>query len=128
MTQTPEERTAPRSPVVIIAAVFAALAVAAILVLLVLPRGGGARVHEYVVPAGTQERIDAGEEISLFPQSLEVRVGDRLVIDNQDDATHQVGPYVVGSGQRIEQAFAVPGKIEGFCTLHPSGQVSIIVR
>jgi plastocyanin len=128
MTQTPEKKTALRSRVVIIAAVFAALAVVAILVLLVVPRGGGAQVHEYVVPAGTQERIDAGEEISLFPQNLEVRVGDRLVIDNQDNTTHQVGPYVVGAGQRIEQAFAVPGKIEGFCTLHPSGQVSIIVR
>ena len=128
MKRTPEEETALRSPAVIIAAVFAALAVAAIVVLLVIPRGGDARVHEYVVPAGTQQRIDAGEEISLFPQSLEVRVGDRLVIDNQDNATHQVGPYVVGAGQRIEQSFAVPGKIEGFCTLHPSGQVSIIVR
>jgi len=128
MTHTPEEETARRSPAVIVAAVFAALAIAAILVLLVLPRGGDTQVHEYVVPAGTQERIDAGEEVSLFPQHLEVRVGDRLVIDNQDDNTHQVGPYVVGAGQRIEQAFAVPGAIEGFCTLHPSGQVSIIVR
>jgi plastocyanin len=128
MTNAPEEKTARRSPAVIVAAAFAVLAVAAILVLLVLPRGGDARVHEYVVPAGTQERIDAGEEVSLFPEHLEVRVGDRLVIDNQDDNTHQVGPYVVGAGQRIEQAFSVPGTIEGFCTLHPSGQVSIIVR
>ncbi len=128
MRPTPQERTRRRSPALLAATAVAALAVVALLLLLFVPRGTGNQVHTYVVPAGTQERIDAGEDITLFPQQLEVAVGDRLVIVNEDDTTHQVGPYVVGAAQRIEQAFAVPGTIEGFCTLHPSGQVSIIVR
>lgn len=128
MTTTPQERSRRRSPALYGATALAFLAVIAVLLLLFLPRGTGSRVHTYVVPAGTQERIDAGEDITLFPEQLEVAVGDRLVIVNEDEATHQVGPYVVGAAQRIEQAFAVPGTIEGFCTLHPSGQVSIIVR
>ena len=64
----------------------------------------------------------------LFPRRLEVAVGDRLIIANEDVVTHQVGPYVVGSGQRIDQTFSTVGSIEGICTLHPSGEVTIVVR
>lgn len=116
-----------RSVPLLIAAAIALVGVVVVVALLVWPDREG-QVLSYVVPAGTQSRIDAGEEVSLFPQRLEVRVGDRITIENRDDATHQVGPYVIGAGQRIEQHFGVPGTIEGFCTLHPSGQVSIVVR
>lgn len=119
--------TRRRSLLVLITAAIALLAVVVVAALLLWPSRDG-EVLSYVVPAGTQIRIDAGEEVNLFPRQLEVRVGDRITIENQDDATHQVGPYVIGAGQRIEQYFGTPGTIEGICTLHPSGQVSIVVR
>lgn len=136
MTSTgPQEPTSPtaagtngrRSWLLLPTAVIALLAVVMIVALLAWPTRDG-ETFSYVVPAGTQSRIDAGEEVNLFPQQLEVRVGDRVTIENRDDGTHQVGPYVIGAGQRIEQHFGVPGTIEGICTLHPSGQVSIVVR
>lgn len=82
---------------------------------------------EVVVPAGTGERMDAGEDIELLPAYLELDVGDRLVINNNDDRIHTVGPYVVAPGQTIAQTFSEPGRIEGACTLHPSGAVTIVV-
>lgn len=127
MTQTSKPLRRRPSAIVLIA-VAAAVAGAAVVLALVFWPEAAAETYTYVVPEGTQGRIDAGEEISLFPRDLEVRVGDRLIIENEDDATHQVGPYVIGGGQRIEQRFGVPGTIEGFCTLHPSGQVTIVVR
>ncbi len=109
----------------------AILAMAAVLagaVLLAWPSPQAGTELVVVVPEGTRARIDAGEPVELLPRLLEVRVGDSLVIINQDDATHQVGPYIVGPQQRLEQRFTIPGRIDGICTLHPSGQVAIVVR
>ncbi len=104
------------------------VAVALVGAIVVVATSRGSRDLRIVVPPGTMERIEAGEQVELLPRVLEVRVGDRLVIVNDDDATHQVGPYLVGPGQRLEQRFTRPGRIEGLCTLHPSGEVAIVVR
>lgn len=106
----------------------ALVSLALLLAMLVVPRAAASQTIEIVVPDGTQERTDQGEQIVLFPRRLEVTVGDRLIITNEDVVTRQVGPYVVGSGQRIDQTFSTVGSIEGICTLHPSGEVTIVVR
>lgn len=111
-----------------IAAVVAIVAVAGAATMLLWPSSTAGQTHEILVPAGTQARIDDGEKVELLPPTFEVALGDRIVVINDDDATHQVGPYIVGPGQRIEQQFLVPGRIEGVCTLHPSGEVAIVVR
>lgn len=80
------------------------------------------------VPAGTAAGLEAGAAVELLPRRLEVAVGDRLVIVNHDDVAHEVGPYAVAPGQRLEQTFTSPGTIEGVCTLHPSGAITIEVR
>ncbi len=80
------------------------------------------------VPPGTAERMAAGEQIELLPRTLEVGVGDRLVVVNRDEVTHEVGPYTVAAGQTLAQTFTSPGTIEGLCTLHPSGAITIVVR
>jgi plastocyanin len=108
--------------------VLALVSLGTAVVLHVAPRAAASQTINISVPAGTQAQMDAGEEIVLFPRRLEVGVGDRIVIDNDDTSSHQVGPYVVGPGQRIVQTFSTTGIIEGVCTLHPSGEVTIVVR
>lgn len=91
----------------------------------------GQRATEVIrveVAAGTADRIEAGEQVELLPPTLEVSVGDRLEIVNDDDVTHQVGPYTVAPGQTLRQSFTSPGTLEGACTLHPSGAIRIVVR
>lgn len=80
------------------------------------------------VPPGTAERLAAGETVELLPRTLEVSVGDRLEVHNRDVVAHQVGPYDVAAGQSLAQTFTTPGTLEGLCTLHESGQVTIVVR
>lgn len=80
------------------------------------------------VPPGTAARIDAGEQVELIPRVLEVAVGDTIEIRNHDSAPHEVGPYYVAAGQTVRQTFMSPGEIVGMCSLHPSGEVTIIVR
>lgn len=80
------------------------------------------------VPHGTAQRIADGERVELIPARLEVSVGDSLEIRNLDDTVHEVGPYTVDAGQTLHQTFTSPGTIQGLCTLHPSGAITIVVR
>lgn len=123
-------QSAPRAnPVALaLAGVLGIVSVALLVAMFAAPRATAVQSIEIVVPEGTQDQMDSGEEIVLFPRRLEVAVGDRIIISNDDRASHQVGPYIVGPGQEIVQTFSSPGIIEGICTLHPSGEVTIVVR
>lgn len=125
---TPESARHPTAAMLLLTGLLAVLSIAVLVGMYVVPRAAATRSIDIVVPDGTRARMEAGEEIVLFPRRLEVGVGDRIVITNDDAASHQVGPYVVGSGQQIVQIFSSPGIIEGICTLHPSGEVTIVVR
>ena len=75
------------------------------------------------------ERIDGRADIySTGVMLFEVFTGDRLVIVNNDAEAHQVGPYVVPSGETLTQDYPDPGVIsQGICTLHPDGRVEIVI-
>lgn len=78
--------------------------------------------YEYLIPAGTGDRFDAGEAIEVLPARLEVRVGEVLRISNEDDRDHLIGPFYVGAGEVLTQRFSAPGLFTGMCTVHPSGR------
>jgi plastocyanin len=84
--------------------------------------------YEYVIPAGTGARFDAGEVVEILPASLEVQVGEVLRIINEDDREHLVGPFYVGAGETLTQQFANAGDFTGVCTVHPSGQFILRVN
>ena len=81
----------------------------------------------YVIPAGTADRITAGETVEILPAQLVVRVGEVIRVVNEDDAGHFVGIFYVGAGETVTQRFASSGDFSGFCTIHPSGQISLHV-
>ncbi len=83
---------------------------------------------EYVIPVGAGEALDAGTPLEILPAELEVDVGDTIRIENQDDRGHTVGPFFVGANETLTQRFSTPGEFEGVCTVHPSGQLILIVN
>jgi plastocyanin len=78
--------------------------------------------HDYRIDAGTQQRIDAGEEVEIVPAELVVHVGESIRIVNDDVVDHTVGAFYVAAGETLTQEFRSPGTLEGECTVHPSGQ------
>lgn len=84
--------------------------------------------HDYLIPAGTADRIAAGEQVEIVPAELVVQVGDSIRIVNEDDADHLVGLFFVGAGQTMTQRFRSEGTLQGECSVHPSGQFRIIVE
>lgn len=90
-----------------------------------LDKEGSGRIHSFVVPAGTAERLAKGEKIEIVPRTLDVKVGDTMIIKNEDSKTHTVGPVVVRAGETAEQNFTRTGVVEGECTVHPDDKFTI---
>lgn len=79
------------------------------------------------IPAGTGDRIAAGEEVEILPPLVELRVGDQIELRNLDDQVHTVGPLTARPGETLLQVFGQAGRFEGDCTLLPSKKVVISV-
>jgi plastocyanin len=77
--------------------------------------------HQFVVPAGTGTTLDAGGSVEILPRDLEVRVGDRLVVDNDDTRSHVVGPWTVPAGDTFTFRFKAVGRYDSHCSLHQGG-------
>ncbi len=116
-----------RSSVVVMVAI--AVLVAALLSLVVSASGKGDGGQEYLIeiPEGAAERQAAGEDLALIPATLELKVGDTLRIVNLDDSFQTLGPYSIEPNQTVVQRFSRVGEIKGECSLHPSGQVRILI-
>jgi plastocyanin len=111
----------------IVAALLFAGAAAGVIVVAVTAGGGepGARTLEYTVPEGTGARIAAGEKVYVFPAKLDLHIGDTIVIHNDDTRPAVVGPYTVDRNSTLSQTFLRTGFVTGFCSIHPSGRVTI---
>lgn len=91
---------------------------------LVMTRDPGPRSgidHPFVVPAGTGSTLDAGGSVDILPRDLEVRVGDRIVVFNEDTRAHAVGPWTVPAGDTFTFRFKAVGRYDSHCSLHNGG-------
>jgi hypothetical protein len=84
-------------------------------------------VDRYVVASGTYQRVLRGEIVQIIPRKLEVHVGDEIIIENQDNITHMIGPFSVRAGETLRHVWASTGTIEGDCTFIPDQKVTINV-
>lgn len=96
--------------------------------LLRTPLPGRPPDYDYVIPAGTADRLARGETVDIIPSPLEVTVGQVIRIRNDDGAPALVGPFYVGAGETLVQEFRSAGRLEGICRLHPSGRLVVDVR
>lgn len=90
----------------------------------------GARELVYVVPAGTTERLGAGQAVNVLPNVIELSAGgtNTLVIRNQDTAPIEVGGIKIATGQSYIQTFETPGAYDLVCSVHPSDKIRVIVK
>lgn len=92
-----------------------------------LTRDAGGTEHRFVIPAGTAERIRAGEDVELIPAELDLDVGDSITLVNDDDVQHVTGFLTVRPGETLSYRFTSAATYSGRCTLHPDGGVTIRV-
>jgi len=83
--------------------------------------------HRFVVPAGTAERVARGEDVSIVPDRLFLRVGDTITLVNDDDVVQQAGFLAVGPHETLTYRFRRPGSYVSACTLHAGGSLQVVV-
>lgn len=83
--------------------------------------------HRFVIPDGTGAFLDGGGRADILPRELEVRVGDRIVVENLDDRGHDVGPWTVRAESVFTYRFTRVGRFDSACGLHTSGRFFIDV-
>jgi hypothetical protein len=110
----------------------AAVAIVAVMVIggavaALLNSGGDGETLTFVVPEGTAERGYLGETVDIMPSEVQLRVGDTLVVRNDDTQTATVGPFTVRPGETLEQRFQRPQTLIGECTLSGTGEIKIVV-
>jgi hypothetical protein len=93
------------------------------------PLPEGARAFTFVIPPGTAARLKAGEPFNVLPSPIHLMVGvrDVLVLTNDDDAIHQVGPIILGSRQTYRIPFRRPGNFQYACSLHAAGTLTLVI-
>ena len=82
---------------------------------------------DFTIPVGAGEALDAGTPLEILPALLEATVGETIRIVNEDDRGHLVGPFFVPAQTTLNQTFSSPGEFIGECTVHPSGEIRVII-
>ncbi len=83
--------------------------------------------YDYVIPFGTGRRLDGGEDVEVVPSELNVKVGERIRIVNEDNRGAAVGIFWVPANRTVAMEFTTPGTLTGECDVHPSGVFTINV-
>ena len=82
---------------------------------------------QLVIPRGTAALLAAGQP-SALPAQVILDQDDRLIIVNQDVATHTLGSWVIKPGQSITIDATSPIASVFACTINRSGSFGIIVQ
>jgi len=65
---------------------------------------------EFVIPVGTEAALDRGEPAFQFPEEIQLRAGQSVVITNQDHAMHYFFDIPLAPGQTIRKPFPRTGE------------------
>lgn len=83
---------------------------------------------ELVIPAGTAERIAAGEAPPSIPNDLVFTIGDTLKVVNQDEVAHELGALYIPPGASASLAMEDANKYQLGCSFTPSRFLNFDVR
>jgi NMT1-like family len=93
------------------------------------PLATGSRELTFVIPPGTAARLKEGTPLTVLPSPIHLTMGvrDVLVITNDDEVIHQVGPIILGPRQTYRIPFRRPGRSQYACSLHAAGTLTLVI-
>jgi hypothetical protein len=83
---------------------------------------------ELIIPAGTAERVTRGEVPPTIPKDLSFVVGDVLVVINNDNVDHQLGPLWIPQGTSASLPLDSEQKFAFACSFQPTKYLGLDVR
>jgi hypothetical protein len=94
------------------------------------PLPAESRALTFVIPPGTAARLKAGEPLNVLPSPIHLTLGirDILVLTNDDEVIHQLGPVILGPRQTYRIPFRRPGRFQYACSLHVTGTLTLFIE
>lgn len=86
------------------------------------------KVIELVIPEGTAERVARGETPPTIPNSMTFVVGDKLLVQNNDTADHELGPLWIPAGSTASLSLDTVQSYAYACSFQPSKYFGLDVR
>ena len=83
---------------------------------------------ELVIPAGTAEKVAAGEAPPSIPANMSFVVGDKLVVVNQDNVDHQLGALWIPPGTSASMDLKTEESFTFECSFQPSKYLGVDVH
>ena len=83
---------------------------------------------QLVIPAGTADRVAAGQAPPSIPANMNFVIGDTLVVVNHDTVDHQLGPLWVPSGTSASMYLTSEENFALECSFQPSKYLGIQVN
>lgn len=83
---------------------------------------------QLVIPDGTAKRVAAGQADPSLPADMVFVVGDTLVVKNDDQVSHQIGPVWVPPGSSARMTLDQADKFSYACSFEPSRYLGLDVR
>ena len=80
------------------------------------------------IPAGTAQRVQAGQETPAIPEEMVFVVGDVLEVVNEDSVSHQLGPVWVPAGSTGRLVMERPENLAYECSFQTSRYLGLDVR
>jgi plastocyanin len=90
----------------------------------------------FALPAAAEDHVISQKGKRFQPESLKVKVGDRVLFQNDDEITHNVFSRTPGTefnvklqqpGSSSPVTFEKPGPVEVRCAIHPAMKMVIEV-
>jgi hypothetical protein len=83
---------------------------------------------ELVIPAGTAERVAAGETPPGIPDEMIFVAGDTLVVKNEDNVTHQLDLLYIPAGTSASMTLPEANNFAFTCSFQPNNYFNLTVR
>jgi hypothetical protein len=83
---------------------------------------------DLVIPAGTADRVTAGEKTPSLPENMSFVQGDVIAVTNQDSVSHQLGPLWVLPGKTGKLTLEQASSYSMQCSFEPSKYLNLDVK
>lgn len=84
------------------------------------------QVVELVIPQGAAQKVAEGE--AVLPAEQVFVVGDTLVVHNEDNVTHTLGPLFIPAGSSASLKLSEPENLSYSCSFQPTKMFGLDVR
>jgi hypothetical protein len=83
---------------------------------------------ELTIPVGTAARIEQGEAVPALPDEMVFVLGDVLVVKNEDNVPHELGPMLVPPNSSASMPMDQADNLSLSCSFQPSNYLGVQIK